>query len=92
MPNKLCEKGGLSKSLRYPSLSIIVPAYNMEKQVSKCITSLFKSAEQYLIFVKLGLRITEAATTPMRLHGQQSKSGGGNGQKLRAKSSDIALQ
>jgi hypothetical protein len=26
----------------------------------------------------------------MRLHGQQSKSGGSDGQKLRAKSSDIA--
>jgi len=53
MQKKLCEKGGMSKSLRYPSLSIIVPAYNMEKHILKCITSLFKNAEQYPNFCEI---------------------------------------
>ena len=33
--------------------SIIVPAYNIEKHVSKCITSLFKNAEQYPNFCEI---------------------------------------
>jgi len=31
----------------YPMVSFIVPAYNEEKKVSRCITSLFKCAEKY---------------------------------------------
>ena len=31
----------------YPMVSFIVPAYNQEKNVARCITSLFKCAEKY---------------------------------------------
>ncbi|MGQ9531085.1 MAG: glycosyltransferase [Candidatus Bathycorpusculaceae bacterium] len=36
-----------AKKLYYPMVSFIVPAYNEEKSVSRCITSLFKCAEKY---------------------------------------------
>jgi cellulose synthase/poly-beta-1,6-N-acetylglucosamine synthase-like glycosyltransferase len=36
-----------AKRLHYPMVSLIVPAYNEEKNVSRCITSLFKCAEKY---------------------------------------------
>jgi biofilm PGA synthesis N-glycosyltransferase PgaC len=32
----------------YPMVSFIVPAYNQEKNIAHCITSLFKCAEEYL--------------------------------------------
>ncbi len=35
------------KRLRYPMVSFIVPAYNEEKNVSRCIKSLYKCAEKY---------------------------------------------
>jgi cellulose synthase/poly-beta-1,6-N-acetylglucosamine synthase-like glycosyltransferase len=53
MQKKLCRSSVMVKSIRYPSLSIIVPVYNMEKQVSKCIISLFKSVEQYPNFCEI---------------------------------------
>lgn len=34
-------------SLRYPSVTFVVPAYNEEKLISKCITSLFANALNY---------------------------------------------
>ncbi len=36
-----------AKQLSYPMVSFIVPAYNEEKNVSRCITSLFKCAKDY---------------------------------------------
>ncbi len=35
------------KSVFYPMVSFVVPAYNQEKNVANCITSLFKCAEKY---------------------------------------------
>jgi cellulose synthase/poly-beta-1,6-N-acetylglucosamine synthase-like glycosyltransferase len=35
------------KHMFYPMVSFIVPAYNQEKNVARCITSLFKCAEKY---------------------------------------------
>jgi biofilm PGA synthesis N-glycosyltransferase PgaC len=35
------------RHMYYPMVSFIVPAYNEEKNVSRCITSLFKCAEKY---------------------------------------------
>jgi cellulose synthase/poly-beta-1,6-N-acetylglucosamine synthase-like glycosyltransferase len=35
------------KRMFYPMVSFIVPAYNQEKNVARCITSLFKCAEKY---------------------------------------------
>lgn len=39
--------------MRYPPLSIIVPVYNKEKQVSRFIESLFESAAQYPNFCEI---------------------------------------
>jgi biofilm PGA synthesis N-glycosyltransferase PgaC len=36
-----------AKRLNYPMVSFIVPAYNEERSVSRCIQSLFKCAEKY---------------------------------------------
>ena len=36
-----------AKQSQYPMVSFIVPAYNQEKNVSRCITSLFNCAEKY---------------------------------------------
>lgn len=36
-----------SKRMFYPMVSFVVPAYNQEKNVARCITSLFKCAEKY---------------------------------------------
>jgi cellulose synthase/poly-beta-1,6-N-acetylglucosamine synthase-like glycosyltransferase len=36
-----------AKRLLYPMVSLIIPAYNEEKNVSRCISSLFKCAEKY---------------------------------------------
>jgi cellulose synthase/poly-beta-1,6-N-acetylglucosamine synthase-like glycosyltransferase len=36
-----------NKSEFYPMVSFIVPAYNQEKNVTRCITSIFKCAEKY---------------------------------------------
>jgi cellulose synthase/poly-beta-1,6-N-acetylglucosamine synthase-like glycosyltransferase len=36
-----------ARYLYYPMVSFIVPAYNEEKNISRCITSLFKCAEKY---------------------------------------------
>jgi cellulose synthase/poly-beta-1,6-N-acetylglucosamine synthase-like glycosyltransferase len=36
-----------AKRLSYPMVSFVVPAYNEEKNISRCIKSLFKCAEKY---------------------------------------------
>lgn len=36
-----------AKNLRYPMISFVVPAFNEEKNVSRCIRQLFKCAEKY---------------------------------------------
>jgi len=36
-----------TKHRHYPMVSFVVPAYNEEKNISRCITSLFKCAEKY---------------------------------------------
>jgi cellulose synthase/poly-beta-1,6-N-acetylglucosamine synthase-like glycosyltransferase len=36
-----------ARRLHYPMVSLVVPAYNEEKNVSRCIESLFKCAEKY---------------------------------------------
>ncbi|NWF87250.1 glycosyltransferase family 2 protein [Candidatus Bathyarchaeota archaeon] len=41
------QQGKKIKRLWYPMVSFIVPAYNEEKNVSRCIRSLFKCAEKY---------------------------------------------
>jgi cellulose synthase/poly-beta-1,6-N-acetylglucosamine synthase-like glycosyltransferase len=38
---------GRAKRLSYPMVSFVVPAYNEEKNVSRCIKSLFKCTEKY---------------------------------------------
>ncbi|MCK5628905.1 glycosyltransferase family 2 protein, partial [Candidatus Bathyarchaeota archaeon] len=40
------EKAG-SKCSFYPSVSLVVPAYNQEANIARCITSLFKCAQKY---------------------------------------------
>lgn len=35
------------RNLQYPMVSFVVPAYNEEKNISRCIDSLFKCAERY---------------------------------------------
>lgn len=41
------------KSIFKPPVSIIVPAYNNEKTISACLTSLFQSAAQYMGFCEI---------------------------------------
>lgn len=41
------------KSIFKPSVSIIVPVYNCEKLIPACLTSLFKSASQYMGFCEI---------------------------------------
>ena len=41
---KKCKK---AKSLRYPMISFVVPAFNEERNISRCIQSLFQCAEKY---------------------------------------------
>ncbi|MEM3703513.1 MAG: glycosyltransferase family 2 protein [Candidatus Bathyarchaeia archaeon] len=53
MQKKPCEDKALCKSFHYPSISLIVPAYNKEKHISKCITSLFKTAAQHPNFCEI---------------------------------------
>lgn len=48
-----CDSGALYRRVRYPPLSIIVPVYNKEKQVSRFIESLFESAAQYPNFCEI---------------------------------------
>ncbi|MDW8022767.1 MAG: glycosyltransferase family 2 protein [Nitrososphaerota archaeon] len=38
---------------RYPSVSFVVPAYNEEKRISRCITSLFANASNYPGFCEI---------------------------------------
>ncbi|MEM3566534.1 MAG: glycosyltransferase family 2 protein [Candidatus Bathyarchaeia archaeon] len=53
MKRKLRENGLPYKRIHYPSVSIIVPAYNRERQISKCINSLFESGAQYPNFCEI---------------------------------------
>ena len=46
-------KAGLCKRVRYPAISIIAPVYNGEKRISEFLTSLFKSAAEYLNFCEI---------------------------------------
>ncbi|MBX5321334.1 MAG: glycosyltransferase family 2 protein [Candidatus Bathyarchaeota archaeon] len=41
------------KSVFHPSVSIVIPAYNSEKFISKCLLSLFKNAAQYMGFCEI---------------------------------------
>ncbi|MCS7115720.1 MAG: glycosyltransferase [Candidatus Bathyarchaeota archaeon] len=41
------------RSIFKPSVSIIVPAYNSERLIPACLTSLFKSAVQYMGFCEI---------------------------------------
>jgi len=41
------------RSADYPTVSFIVPAYNEEKLISRCVTSLFKSADYYPGFCEI---------------------------------------
>ncbi len=43
----------LGRLTDYPTVSFIVPAYNEEKLISRCVTSLFKSADYYPGFCEI---------------------------------------
>ncbi|MEM2119220.1 MAG: glycosyltransferase family 2 protein, partial [Candidatus Bathyarchaeia archaeon] len=47
------KKHDTAKQVFYPMVSLIVPAYNEEKNVSRCITSLFKCSEKYSGLVEI---------------------------------------
>ena len=42
------KKHAETKQAFYPNVSFIVPAYNQEPNIERCITSLYKNAEQYV--------------------------------------------
>ncbi|MFQ6064796.1 MAG: glycosyltransferase [Candidatus Bathyarchaeia archaeon] len=41
------------RSTEYPTVSFVVPAYNEEKLISRCITSLFQTADNYAGFCEI---------------------------------------
>jgi len=41
------------KSISKPAVSIIVPAYNCDRQIPKCLTSIFESAAGYMGFCEV---------------------------------------
>lgn len=70
-----------SKRLSYPMVSFIVPAYNEEKNVSRCIASIFQCAEKYdgpceIIVVDDGSSdyTYEVAWSTIEFHRRQSRS------------------
>lgn len=46
-------KEAMGKNVRYPPVSFVVPAYNEEKHIAKCITSLFANASNYQGFCEI---------------------------------------
>lgn len=46
-------RNGVGDSTSYPSVTFVVPAYNEEKHVSRCITSLFANASNYPGFCEI---------------------------------------
>jgi cellulose synthase/poly-beta-1,6-N-acetylglucosamine synthase-like glycosyltransferase len=44
---------GVGEGASYPSVTFVVPAYNEEKRISKCITSLFANASNYPGFCEI---------------------------------------
>ncbi|MCW3994174.1 MAG: glycosyltransferase [Candidatus Bathyarchaeota archaeon] len=68
----------------YPMVSFVVSAYNEEKNVSRCINSLFRCAEM-MDCAKSLLLMTVAAILLMRLLGQPNSSTAEGTRSARAK-------